>query len=144
MSGSLSVIACCPGLRGASVKYLRSVWTQSVCFPWCTSPAWWKRQVKEAIVPVTVRHVACTYDTEWEKLFPLYPWNVFESVVSVWISGVLRQTFPQSLTCLFTCGYNSVVDCMKTNEGAKRLLSKLKSNTLFYVNFRPHWGIFHF
>lgn len=38
------------------------------------------RAVKEAIVPVTLRHVACTYDTEWEKLFPLYPWNVFESI----------------------------------------------------------------
>lgn len=29
--------------------------------------------VKEAIVRVTLRHVAATYDPEWEKLFPLYP-----------------------------------------------------------------------
>lgn len=36
--------------------------------------------VKEAIVPVAARHVACTYDTEWEKSFPLLLWNVFESV----------------------------------------------------------------
>lgn len=41
------------------------------------------KAVKEAIVPVTLRHVACTYDTEWEKLFPLYLWNVFESISSV-------------------------------------------------------------
>lgn len=41
------------------------------------------KAVKEAIVPVTLRHVACTYDTEWEKLFPLYLWNVFESINAV-------------------------------------------------------------
>lgn len=51
-----------------------------------SSPA---KAVKEAIVPVTLRDVACTYDTEWEKWFPLYPWNVFESINSMWISAAL-------------------------------------------------------
>lgn len=36
------------------------------------------KPVKEAIV--LERHVAGTYDTEWEKLFPLYIWDVFESI----------------------------------------------------------------
>lgn len=84
MSGSLSVIACCLGLRGASLKYLRSTeLSLSASHDAPPQPGEKKSQVKEAIVPVTARHVACTYDTEWEKSFPLYPWNVFESVVAV-------------------------------------------------------------
>lgn len=47
------------------------------------------KALKETIVPVTLRHVACTYDTKWEKLFPLYPWNVFESINSLWRNAAL-------------------------------------------------------
>lgn len=58
------------------------------------------RAVKEAIVPVTLRHVACIYDTEWEKLFPLYLWNVFESIQCEEVLLFRRNTY-----CLYKeCG----------------------------------------
>lgn len=67
MALALSAVACCLGSCEASLKY-----------PWLTVPARLlpmmhlpiaslATAVKEAIVPVTLRHVACTYDTEWEK-----------------------------------------------------------------------------
>lgn len=83
MSGSLSAVACCLGFCKASLKYPRST-VRACLLPMMHLPiSSLVQAVKEAIVPVTLRHVACTYDTEWEKLFPLYLWNVFESINSV-------------------------------------------------------------
>ena len=83
MSESLSGIPCCLGLCEAPLKYLRST-VRACLFPMMHLPiSSLAQSVKEAIVPVTLRHVSCTYDTEWEKLFPLYPWNFFESTSSM-------------------------------------------------------------
>lgn len=77
---ALSATTCCLGLCEAPLKYLHST-VQPCLLPVMHLPIpSLALRVKEAIVPITLRHVACTYDTKWEKLFPLYPWNVFESI----------------------------------------------------------------
>lgn len=52
ISGSLSSIACCPGLCEAALKYLCLTVRAClpVCFPWCTSPSLaWRRQWKRPL-----------------------------------------------------------------------------------------------
>lgn len=95
------------------------------------------RAVKEAIVPVTLRHVACTYDTEREKLFPLYLWNVFESIQREEV--LLFRRFTECLSQKGGSVWSSTLD------NNKKCLKKrtIERESAFFPSLFPGWNIFH-
>lgn len=125
----VSLSPCCLGLCEASLKYLHST-VRGCRLPMMHLPTSSLAQaVKEAIVSVTLRHVACTYDTEWEKRFPFCPRNVCESMGCVWKSEVLLRTLPRlSVSNVRLCDQNQMAQppnptalplfCRKSNLSA--------------------------
>lgn len=142
----LSAIACCQGLCEASLKYLRSTVRVClpVCFPWCTSPSpAWRRQWKRPLFLSLwgMLHAALTQSGRNDSLYT--PWNVFESIISVWINAALEQTL------IFSLLVANVLHVLE-RKGNKILHSKKLEdnrqyrqyyNTSFYANAML---IFHF
>lgn len=152
---SWSAAACCPGLREASQKYLRSTVRAClpVCFPMMHLPiSSLAKAVKEA-------HCSCHCEAccmhLWHRVGEIIPIIPLECL---WInqfcmnkcSSLARLWFTKSLANMLVYMFerkgNKVLYWRKTHVQKKDRLRSfhIKSNTLFYANFHSHSSIFHF
>lgn len=140
--------------------YQPSVFAQSLCILWSSDLSRSQRaflhvqhgvkQVKEDIVRVLVRHVACTYNSEWVKFPPSCTRNAFE-----WLdcvegessrrSALLFLFFTLSHLCgnLFCLTQKETTAIIYSSSGHSRpgicwIVHIIKANGV-QNNIRPQW-----